>query len=34
MDALTDICETNDLFWPSLMEDMRQEGRFHVETFF
>ncbi len=32
--ALSDICESHDMFWPSLMEDMRHEGRLHVETYF
>lgn len=33
MDALTDICSTRGDDWSELQETMREQGRFHVETY-
>ncbi|MBT5457106.1 MAG: benzoyl-CoA oxygenase, partial [Rhodospirillaceae bacterium] len=33
-DALTEICESHGMDWPSLHEEMRNQGRYHVETYF
>lgn len=32
--ALTDICAAHDMHWPSLREAMREQGRYHVETYY
>jgi len=32
--ALTEICDTRGMKWPSLHEEMRNQGRYHVETYF
>lgn len=31
--ALADICSAHGLHWPQLRETMREQGRFHVETY-
>jgi benzoyl-CoA 2,3-dioxygenase component A len=31
--SLEEICTGNGLDWPSLKARMREEGRYHVETF-
>lgn len=33
-DALNDICAAHRMNWSSLQDDMRNQGRFHVETYF
>jgi benzoyl-CoA 2,3-dioxygenase component A len=33
-DALTEICSAHGLDWQSLHEEMRNHGRFHVETYY
>lgn len=33
-DALTEICESHGMDWPSLYEEMRNQGRYPVETYF
>ena len=33
-EALTDICEAHGMHWPTLHDDMRDQGRYHVETYY
>ena len=33
-EALTEICNAHDMNWPSLHTEMRDQGRYHVETYF
>jgi benzoyl-CoA 2,3-dioxygenase component A len=33
-EALTDICDAHGLHWPTLHGDMREQGRYHVETYY
>ena len=33
-EALTEICRANAMHWPSLHDEMRDQGRYHVETYF
>lgn len=32
--ALTEICSAHDMHWPTLHDEMRNQGRYHVETYF
>ncbi len=33
-EALTEICSAHDMHWPALHDEMRDQGRYHVETYF
>ena len=33
-EALTEICRDHRMDWQSLYEQMRNEGRYHVETYY